>query len=84
VRARVWALLEAREAGFPWISILGKQLPGWVVIDMDATIITAASNKEGAAGTFKKTFGHQCAMRRFDVSPVQPGGTWKEVPGPDG
>jgi hypothetical protein len=22
-------------------------------------------------------------MRRSDVSPVQPGGTWKEVPGPD-
>jgi hypothetical protein len=32
---------------------------------MDATIITAASNKEGAAGTFKETFGHQCAMRRW-------------------
>jgi hypothetical protein len=58
VRLRVWALLEAREAGFPWISVLGRQLAGWVVIDMDATIITAASSKEGAAGTFKKTFGH--------------------------
>ena len=58
VRARVWMLLEAREAGFPWLTVLGKQLLGWVVIDMDATIITAASNKEGAAGTFKKTFGH--------------------------
>jgi len=58
VRARVWTLLEQRESGFPWIVILGKQLVGWVVIDMDATIITAASNKEQAAGTFKKTFGH--------------------------
>jgi len=58
VRVRVWALLEAREAGFPWITVLGKQLTGWVVIDMDATVITAASKKEGAAGTFKKTFGH--------------------------
>jgi len=58
VRVRVWMLLEAREAGFPWITILGKELAGWVVIDMDATIITASSNKEGATGTFKKTFGH--------------------------
>lgn len=58
VRARVWTLLEQRESGFPWIVILGKQLVGWVVIDMDATIIAAASNKEQAAGTFKKTFGH--------------------------
>jgi Transposase DDE domain group 1 len=58
VRVRVWALLEARDARFPWITLLGRELVGWVVIDMDATVITAASNKEQAAGTFKKTFGH--------------------------
>ena len=58
VRVRVWALLAGREAGFPWIQVLGKKLAGWVVIDMDATIITAASKKEQAAGTFKGTFGH--------------------------
>jgi hypothetical protein len=58
VRVRVWALLAAREAGFPWITVLGKELAGWVVIDMDAAVITAASNKEQATGTFKKTFGH--------------------------
>jgi hypothetical protein len=58
VRVRVWALLEAREAGFPWIQVLGKQLLDWVVIDMDATIITSSSKKEQATGTFKKTFGH--------------------------
>jgi hypothetical protein len=58
VRVRVWALLEAREAGFPWISILGRRLLGWVVIDIDATIITSSSKKERAAGTFKGSFGH--------------------------
>ena len=47
-----------REAGFPWLCILGKKLLGWVVIDMDAAVITAASNKEQATGTFKKAFGH--------------------------
>ena len=26
VRVRLWTLLEARDAGFPWISIPGKQL----------------------------------------------------------
>ncbi|WP_328379059.1 transposase [Streptomyces sp. NBC_00440] len=35
----------------------GKWLTGWIVIDLDATIITAASKKTGAAVTFKKTFG---------------------------
>jgi hypothetical protein len=34
----------------------GRRLTGWIVIDLDATIITAASKKELAAVTFKKTF----------------------------
>jgi hypothetical protein len=58
VRARVWALLAAAEQGFPWVEIAGKTLTGWCVIDMDATIITCATRKEGAAGTFKGTWGH--------------------------
>jgi hypothetical protein len=28
-------------AGFPWLVIAGKALMGWVVIDMDATLVTA-------------------------------------------
>ncbi|MBS2967108.1 hypothetical protein KGA66_29010, partial [Actinocrinis puniceicyclus] len=67
-----------------WLVVAGKLLTGWVVIDLDATIIESSSKKQGAAGTFKMTFGFQCAMRRFGISPAQPGGTWKEVPGPDG
>jgi hypothetical protein len=84
VRGRVWGVLAHRDGGFPWLVILGRTLRGWTVIDMDATVITCSSRKEQAAGTFKGTWGFQCAMRRFDISPVQPGGTWKEVPGPDG
>ena len=57
-RAVAWRLPAARESGFPWIEVAGKSLPGWIVIDMDATIIESASNKEGAAGMFKGTFGH--------------------------
>lgn len=57
-RKIVWSLLAAREQGFPWVEIAGKTLTGWVVIDMDATIVEASSAKEGAAGTFKGTFGH--------------------------
>jgi hypothetical protein len=56
---------------------------GWIVLDPDATVLTSHSEKEDTSKTWKKTFGFQCAMRRSDVSPVQPGGTWKEVPGPD-
>ncbi|MCY0932587.1 IS1380 family transposase [Streptomyces sp. H27-H1] len=58
VRRHVWTLLHLRPGGFPWLTVAGKHLHRWIVIDMDATIITAASKKEGATGTFKKSFGH--------------------------
>jgi hypothetical protein len=57
VRARVWQLICARPAGFPWLAIAGKLLAGWLVIDLDATLITARSDKEGAAPTFKSGYG---------------------------
>ena len=57
VRAHVWSLIAARPAGFPWLAIAGKLLAGWLVIDLDATLITAHSDKEGAAPTFKKGYG---------------------------
>jgi hypothetical protein len=56
-RARVWDLLERRPQGFPWLMVAGKLLSGWVVIDLDATLITAHSPKQGAAATFKRGFG---------------------------
>ncbi len=34
-----------------------KLLSGWLVIDLDATLITAHSDKQGAAATFKKGYG---------------------------
>jgi hypothetical protein len=83
VRAHVWDLIAATERGFPWLAVAGKVLTGWVVLDLDATVIEASSKKQGAAGTFKMTYGFQCAMRRSVVSPAQPGGTRKEVPGSD-
>jgi hypothetical protein len=57
VRAHVWPLIAATPAGFPWLQIAGKLLAGWLVIDLDATLITAHSDKEGAAPTFKKGYG---------------------------
>ncbi|MFG3691227.1 transposase [Micromonospora sp. NPDC047740] len=57
VRRRVWDLLAKRPGGFPWLCVAGKLLTGWVVIDLDATLITAHSDMQGAAATFKKGFG---------------------------
>jgi hypothetical protein len=57
VRAHVWKLIAARPAGFPWLSVAGKLLAGWLVIDLDGTLITAHSEKQGAAPTFKMGYG---------------------------
>ena len=56
-RAHAWKLIEDTPAGFPWLQIAGKTLAGWLVIDMDATLVTAHSDKEGAAPTWKKGYG---------------------------
>ena len=56
-RAHAWTLIEATPAGFPWLEIAGKTLAGWVIIDMDATLVTAHSAKEGAAPTWKMGYG---------------------------
>ena len=52
VRARVWDLIAATTGGFPWLVMAGKVLTGWVVIDLDATVIESSSKEQGAAGTF--------------------------------
>src|SRR5215472_13279918 len=57
VRAHVWSLICARPTGFPWLAIAGKVLAGWLVIDLDGTLITARSDKDGAAPTFKMGYG---------------------------
>jgi Transposase DDE domain group 1 len=42
--------------------------PGRIVIDIDATLITAHSEKEGAAGTFKRGFGFHPLLAYLDQS----------------
>src|SRR6266704_7090545 len=51
-RAHARQLIEDTPAGFPWLVIAGKVLTGWLVIDMDATLVTARSDKEGASPTW--------------------------------
>ena len=56
-RRRVWDLIAGRPSAFPWLLVADKLLDGWIVIDIDATLITAHSDKQGAAVTFKKGYG---------------------------
>lgn len=56
VRARVWDLIPG---GLPASAVAGTTLnPDVVVLDVDATIVVAHSEKEQATRTFKKTFGY--------------------------
>ena len=51
VRAHVWdQIAERRPGGFPWLTIAGRVLEGWTVIDMDATLITAHSPEGESRG----------------------------------
>lgn len=58
VRRHVWALLEQRPEGFPWVKVDGIELTGITVIDTDGSVIPAPSEKDGASGTHKQIFGH--------------------------
>lgn len=62
VRRRVRGLLRERPEGFPWITVGGRPLEGWTVLDSDATPVACASEKEGAAGTCKKGVSGLCPL----------------------
>ena len=57
-RRHVWGLLAESAAGFPASKVAGTDLGEMVVLDVDATIVIAHSEKEQATPTFKKTFGY--------------------------
>jgi hypothetical protein len=54
VRRHVWAQLAD---GLPSSRVAGTVLDDVVVLDVDATVVIAHSEKENAAATFKRTFG---------------------------
>ena len=38
--------LRVTTPGFPWLAVAGKTLTDWLVIDMDATLVTASSTRK--------------------------------------
>ncbi len=54
----MWALIAARHGAIPPSRVADGDLGKTIVIRMDATIQIAHSDKQGAAGTFKGTYGH--------------------------
>ena len=58
VRRHVWTLISDPARAIPPSPVADVDLGKTVVIRMDATIQIAHSDKEGAAGTFKGSYGH--------------------------
>ena len=56
-RRHWWSLLAARPEGFPWLKVAGRELTGVTVVDLDATIVFAASGKDKAVATYKGGVG---------------------------
>jgi hypothetical protein len=52
-RRRWWLLLAERPEGFPWLRVAGRELTGITVVDLDASIVFAASDKQNAQPTYK-------------------------------
>ncbi len=57
VRRHVWTQIAERHGSIPASRVAGTDLGETVVLDVDATIVIAHSEKEQASPTFKKTFG---------------------------
>ncbi|MER5601510.1 IS1380 family transposase [Streptomyces sp. NPDC002265] len=74
------AIRSARSEVRCWVwSLAGKSAPdadGQVVIDLDGVLVTAHSDKEDAAATWKKTYGHHPLTAFVDHGP---GGTGEPV-----
>src|SRR6266516_1970000 len=66
VRAHVWSLIAARPAGFPWLTIAGKLLAGWLVIDLDATLMLCTGTRRQAQRTLA-AHRRGAAARRVDA-----------------
>jgi hypothetical protein len=56
-RRHWWALLAERPGGFGWLTVAGRELTGVTVVDLDATIVPAGSEKENARATYKGGVG---------------------------
>jgi hypothetical protein len=48
-RRHWWGILAGRPERFPWLRVAGRELTGITVVDLDASIVFAASDKENAA-----------------------------------
>jgi hypothetical protein len=66
-RELAWLQLLETRRSFPATTVLARALPGFV-LDIDATIVLAHSEKEAAAPTWKHTFGFHPLLCFLDAT----------------
>ena len=66
-RELAWAQLLETRRPLPATTVLGQALPGFV-LDIDATIVPAHSEKESAAATWKHSFGFHPLLCFLDAT----------------
>ncbi|MEV7629214.1 IS1380 family transposase, partial [Actinoplanes sp. NPDC089786] len=66
-RELAWAQLLETRRSLPATTVLGQALPGFV-LDIDATIVLAHSEKESAAATWKASFGYHPLLCFLDAT----------------
>jgi hypothetical protein len=76
-RRQAWARIEARHGGLPGVRVADKTLQGVTCIRLDATVIRARSDKEGAEPNFKG-FGHHPLLWFCDNTGEPLGGMLRE------
>ena len=64
-RERAWLLRSEAGRSLPTVVCGGRVQPG-LVIDIDATLVTCHSEKEGAAATYKSGFGYHPMLAWLD------------------
>jgi len=82
-RRHWWSQLAARPAGFPWLRVAGRELTGVTVVDLDATIVFAASGKDNAVATWI-TPGIPTSPRPRPAAPTKTPRTKRHYPAQDG
>jgi hypothetical protein len=72
VRERIWKLAGASS----------PNAAGQVVVDLDGVLVLAHSDKQDAAATWKKTYGHHPLMGSSTREAAAPGSRWPRCCGP--
>jgi hypothetical protein len=68
------ALAAGRAAAIERVHGLGAWPEGPLIIDIDATLITSHSDKDGASPTYKRGFGFHPMLAYLDCPDLDPGG----------